>query len=141
MEDNQAPIRRRDAVKRIALPPVYISAWSTPLVHTVLLPAHAQTSGCAEENIVGRWQLELFGLAASVREINFLADGSVTHAYLNRWRYVNNELQITQGLTWVLSGSFASCATLSGTYVNIFTNPILGNLIVRRGDWQALKID
>ncbi len=134
-------MKRRASIKQLAMPSLYLSAWCVPTVKSAMLPVHAQTSGCMRDDILGRWQLELFGLAASSREITFAADGTVMHAYLNRWQFANDELQITQGLTWALTGSFVSCDSLSGTYVNIFTNPILGNLIVRRGDWQAFKID
>lgn len=132
--------QRRKAIAKIAYPGAIVSAWSSPIVQSVLLPVHAQMSLCTREDIPGSWQLELFGVAASIREIAFFDDGTVQHAFLNQWQFSNDALQITQGFTWRLSGAFRACDTLWGTYVNTFVNPVIGNIIVRRGDWLAQKV-
>ena len=142
MSNQKTPTSRRAAIKKLLLPGSVAVSWTSPIVQSVILPAHAQASSrlCTREDVLGNWRIELFGLAASVREITFSSDGSVAHVIYNRWQFTNDELQITQGITWVLTGTFSSCDSLSGTYVNTFTNPLLGNVIIRQGDWRATKL-
>ena len=111
-------------------------------MQSLMLPAHAQTSCvCGPDDIPGRWQLEVLGPAASSSEIVFFSDGSADHNYINAWQFSNAEFRMTQGTRWVFIGSCATCYVLSGSYVNIFTIPILGNVIVRKGDWFASRIE
>lgn len=140
MSESQERDQRRKAISKIVYPVAIGSAWASPIVQSILLPAHAQMSQCTRGDVVGRWQLELMGVAASSREITFFDDGALQHAFLNQWQFSNDTLQITQGFTWLLSGTFSTCDALSGTYVNTFVNPIIGNVIVRRGDWVAQKL-
>jgi len=120
-------------------------------VQSVILPAHAQTTEaipspvCTADDIPGSWQLEILGTAASSSEMTLYADGSVDHDFINAWQYEDGQLSLTQGSTWVLLGTFGSdsrdCDLLSGTYLNVFTIPILGNAIIRQGDWTARRQD
>lgn len=109
---------------------------------SVVLPVHAQTSAenCTRDDIPGTWQLEIFGQAATNSQITFHADGSADHSFINAWGFANEQLIMTQGIMWVMTGTFGGCKVLSGTYINIFTVPPLGNVIVRRGDWTANKL-
>jgi len=137
------PATRRLAVRNVALSGMSVSVWSSPVVRSILLPAHAQTSSCVQGSvgdIPGKWRLELFGPAASTGEIYFHEDGSVDHTFINAWQFSNQEFRMTQGTRWVFTGVYGACGTLSGTYTHIFPNPLVGNIIVRRGDWQALKL-
>ena len=140
MSNPQKRAQRRKAIGKIVYPGAIATAWASPIVQSVLLPVHAQMSQCTRGDVLGRWQLELLGVASSIREITFFDDGSLQHTFLNQWQFSNDALQITQGFTWLLSGTFSACDTLSGTYVNTFVNPIIGNVIVRRGDWIARKL-
>lgn len=142
---NDKPMRsaRRTAIKKIVFPAAVLPVWILPVVHSVLLPVHAQASLCVLDDIhdiLGKWQLEMFEPVASVSEFTLFSDGSVEHEFLNAWQYSGGEFRMTQGTTWVLTGSLVSCNALSGTYVNIFTLPIIGNVIVRQGDWVASKL-
>ena len=143
MREQLASGRRRDLLKLTALPAV----WSLPLVQSVVLPAHAQTTDvvpawrCSADDIPGIWQLEILGAAASSSEMTLYADGSVDHDFINAWQYKDAQLSLTQGSTWMLLGTFdtdaRACDRLSGTYFNVFSIPILGNVIIREGDWTA----
>lgn len=110
------------------------------MVQSVLLPAHAQTSMCIREDIVGHWHLELKGVAASTREISLFDDGSANSDIANAWQFRAGNFLMTRGTTWRFEGSFSACDFLAGTYINIFTIPIIGNLVVREGTWQATKL-
>ena len=136
----QAEPGRRTALKQIILPSAGLTVWSVPVVQSVLLPAHAQASMCAREDIVGHWHLELKGAAASTRELEFFDDGSASSDLVNAWQYRAGNFQMTRGSAWKFEGRFSACDFLAGTYVNIFTIPIIGNLIVREGAWQATKL-
>ncbi len=141
MVDKKTGTARRTAVKKITYPAAAMSVWSSPLVQSVFLPAHAQiTFVCEPVTIPGRWRLEVLGPATSTSEIAFNSDGSVDHSYISAWQFDNDEFGMTQSATWVFSGAFTDCNTLSGTYINVFTIPILGNVIIRRGNWSAFKL-
>ena len=141
MVDKKTSAARRTAVKKMAYPAAALSVWGSPIVQSVLLPVHAETTFiCEPVAIPGRWQLEVLGPAASTSEITFFSDGSVDHSFVNAWQFGNGEFQMTQGTTWEFIGSFSACDTLSGIYVNVFTIPVLGNVIVRQGTWYAVKL-
>lgn len=111
----------------------------------VSLSAHAQTSSvvsvvCDRADIVGRWQIEFFGLAASKKEITLFVDGSTDQDFITAWGFSEGILTLVQGSNWLLSGSFNGCDELTGTYVNLLVIPPLGNIVIRRGNWIATKI-
>jgi len=144
MPNKQHQPARRYFLKKLSPPLAGLTAWSLPLVQSVILPAHAQTTEsvpvCTVDDIPGTWQLELLGTAASSSEITLYVDGSADHAFINAWQYSDGQLMMTQGSTWVLMGAFGDCDTLSGTYLNVFTIPVLGNVIIRQGDWIASRL-
>lgn len=155
MNEAAKPDRRSALLRTAGSLGAGLAVWSMPVVRSVLLPVHAQTSAaptgdgqdneaqapvCIREDIIGRWQLTLFGVAASTSEIQFNADGTAEHELINLWQYVDGELQMMRGTVWLLTGRFSGCSTLAGDYLNIFTNPLLGNLIIREGEWVAVKV-
>jgi hypothetical protein len=144
VRDTPTQAQRRAAAKKIVFPFAALTVWSLPVVQTVVLPAHAQTSQpvvCTREDVLGRWQMELFGVAASTAEMVFHDDGKVDHTVINAWQFVDGQLQMTQGTTWIMMGEFgASCDIMTGTYLNLFTLPLFGNVIIRNGDWRARKL-
>lgn len=137
--DNQRRGVLKAATRKAVMPAAIATVWVSPLVQTVLLPVHAQTSTCSRADIPGRWQLELFGIASQSQEINLLDNGTAEHAFLNAWQFTDGTLYIIQGFTWALNGGFESCNVMSGSYTNTIVNPILGNIIIRRGEWRAVK--
>ena len=142
MANRQELLIRRGAVKKIVFSSGLFSAWSLPVVQAITLPVHAQMSSCtpgAMDDIPGQWQLEVFGAAAAISNLIFYEDGTVDHSFVNAWQYSGSEFRMTQGTRWVFTGVYTGCETLSGTYVNVFTIPVLGNVVVRRGNWLASK--
>lgn len=81
------------------------------------------------------------GLAASVREITFFEDGTTEQGFISAWQFSEGELVMAQGMTWLLTGTFRHCDLLAGTYVNTLVIPPLGNVVIRRGDWIASRVE
>lgn len=116
MFDKQTPAIRRKAIKKTVCTGVLSTAWGAPVVQSILLPVHAQTSHiCLAQDIPGTWQLEVLGPAASSSEIIFFSDDSVDHSIVNAWQFTNDEFWMTRGSTWIFTGSFGTCESLSGT--------------------------
>jgi len=140
--------QRRKLIQRSLSVAAPALVWSAPVVHSVVLPAHAQTSMlpvlCAREDIPGIWRFELFGQAASVRTIEFFDDGRTGQDLIANWRYDDDQLTIAQGITWLYNGTFSdnmnSCEQMTGTYANTVVIPPLGNIVIRRGEWQARRV-
>lgn len=143
MKEYEKKLARRVACKKIIGHLGVASAWSMPTVQSVILPVHAQISAevCVRADVVGRWRMELFGLAASVKDLNFFSDGTTDQSFIPIWQFSGDELTMAQGITWLLSGRFNGCNELAGSYVNTLVIPPLGNIVVRRGDWIATRVD
>ncbi len=112
------------------------------MVQAVMLPAHAHTSFevCTGADVVGRWRMELSGIAAATKEITFFDDGSTDQSFVPVWQFSDGKLTMAQGITWLLSGSFNGCDELTGSYVNTLVIPPLGNIVIRRGNWIATRL-
>ena len=143
MGEYEKCLARRNACEKILGRLSMASVWSTPVVQSIMLPVHAQTSSevCVRADIVGRWKIELFGPAASVKDVTFYSDGTTDQSFIPVWQFSEGELTMAQGFTWLLTGAFNGCDELTGNYVNTIVIPPLGNIVVRRGSWIASRLD
>ncbi len=141
MSATQSPKIHTNTRRRLLGKAAVISAWSTPALQIVTLPTHAQTSEliCGQQHVPGRWAIELFGIAASNRELLLNDDGSAD-GFVSGWRFADGELTLAKGFSWLLNGRFNGCDELRGSYVNTIVIPPLGNIVVRRGDWLGKRI-
>ncbi len=59
-------MKRRSISKAISL--ASLTVWVSPIVTTVFIPVHAQTSTCTENDVVGTWLIATFGLSGGAGE-------------------------------------------------------------------------
>ena len=84
-------------------------AWSTPLVATIALPVHAQTSSCVLVDLNGTWTVTLVNTTVSITagwRIGVVGDIFIIQ---------NNGLILADGGTATINGSSISLLTASGT--------------------------
>lgn len=103
---------RRGLVQALVTSPV----WVTPIISSIALPAHAQTSACSSANLIGSWQLTIEGQGTITIEL--LANGGTDNS---RYRYAFIEsdsgfaLDEDQGDVSYQANLEQPCTKMSGT--------------------------
>jgi hypothetical protein len=117
-------MKKRTALKKVGLlgiaATVIPAPWTKPLINSVILPAHAMTSNCSAQNIVGEWIFAFGNPADDLVPINFSADG--TGRLLDNspitWTFDLDRLIVNvlfAGTVSVYDGNInANCSTITG---------------------------
>ena len=136
-------INRREVLvkgtKKILVPGVVLTVWHKPIVNTVVLPSHGQTSVCTSADALGSWRLEIFDYQEpNIRTITLLEGGTTDTSFIHEWSVSpDGTFSMSQDLNdWRFTGTFsAGCTELSGTYSTINFE----DASIDTGTWQATK--
>ncbi len=147
MNTKRATLKKVTGISSIAL--ALPSSWMQPVINTVLLPAHAQTSTCDVADLSGSWNvvvsLDAGGVFDSTTSLN--SDGTGT--YQNTpptpadtgtvvWSVVNQVFSFLStsapsGVTADIQGIVdGSCSSITGTYVNSAAPSDTGTVVLTR---------
>jgi len=116
------------------------SSWVKPVVRSVILPAHAQTSGCDMIDLVGTWRFTSATHAVPALNPTFelFSDGS-TSDLASTWSLNSAEFVLRQDVSdFVFTDPLArnfGCDILSGTSTTVFTETLPEN-----GTWTAERV-
>lgn len=121
------------------------SGWTKPLVNSVILPAHAQTSGCSAEDVAGNWAFSVPSDPAGGGTLYFKSDGTwEDEGTPGSWSVSGNTFTFER--TYVVSGAthnFRGTATLSSDCTSMmsgsFTDEEVGGA-TEAGTFTATKI-
>lgn len=118
-----------------------IAAWITPIVNSVILPVHAQTSICSMLDLVGTWRfiLSTHVVPALNPTFELRADGSTSDA-ASIWEVDGNQFTLRQDISdYIFVAELTSnCNYLSGTSTTSFTDPPFN--LPENGVWSAERI-
>jgi len=88
--------------------------WTTPLVHKVSLPAHAQASICYANDLHGRW---LITANSTTRKMIFFDDGTTNDSGI--WTLIGNNLQVNYSDGALAGQLLDGCKDMVGVIGNL----------------------
>ena len=116
------------------------SQWVKPVVSSILLPVHGQTSMCNELDLAGRWQFTQAThlIPAYQPFVDLFTDGSTSDAS-SMWGITNGEFWLFQDVSdfRFRAPVTSDCNNLSGTSTTAFTFPPFN--LPENGTWSAVK--
>ena len=104
--------------------------WTTPIIASVNLPAHAQTSVCSMADLVGRWR----SVSDETYVVDLFADGS-TNFSASFWSVNSGEFRLASDISDVVfvAPVTSNCDELVGVQtVNTVDPPEVTNITLRR---------
>lgn len=116
---------RRNSIKNVCgiATGITLIRWREPVINSVLLPAHAETSLCMESDILGDWGFTLDGDVLFSVSIMSNGEGTI-NGIQSTWVLSNNELTISNSdpghsFTGMLE---SDCTSISG--MSNFATPL-----------------
>jgi len=127
------------AKRKLVTTAVLISAWISPVVMSVVLPAHAATSTCSEIDIVGAWDFRIDGGNPWIIPL-YPGGKTDDNSFPTVWRLTGNEFVLDHdGADFIYSAKLeAPCNSMSGTWY-AFSGPN-HQTWGPRGKWTATKL-
>ena len=133
--------KRRSILIALGVVTVLPSQWVKPLVSSVILPAHAQTSVCQVSDFVGQWAMTFSTHQPSGLYPNFelFADGS-TSDLDSIWGINQGVFILRQDISdYVFTANISTdCGRLEGESTTVFDMP--PQSLPSSGTWVAEKI-
>ena len=115
--------------------------WIKPIVHSVALPAHAATSPCQTQHLVGIWRFisATHFVPAYYPQLELYQDGS-TSDFNSEWAVIDNTFVLRQDVSdFIFRAPITlNCNLLNGTSTTAFTFPPYN--LPANGTWSAEKI-
>ena len=127
-------LSRRNVLLAIGIGTTLPMQWTKPMINSVLLPAHAQTSECDTSDINGLWEISISNGSPSIFTLNFDEENVL----------FSNEImfEIHTPLTdtvYTADTTNDDCTTMGGSYNN-FAGVAGPDSPVTSGTWTAKKI-
>lgn len=115
--------------------------WIKPVVHSMLLPAHATITQCNDTDILGSWSLHVNNYEGISNHVIILQPGGRIGGtrFVDEWSFDGETIIMQQDVSdWIFTGKLnSSCSSMEGTYVSKdygFEPPK-----IREGTWYAAR--